>query len=153
MIGYSRSSYLPRQCGHFEPIFDRFGPQTPELCHIYCTVRAGDEPVRHGAAIRYGPRWFRVVVGTCTGPGEPLGGPGYRLTAWQLPHRPSNGDISTRILSLGTTSFDRGGDTIYSYTFHSIPIVFAVSVASTGGIRMDLMVESTLASGWLGCYW
>ena len=94
MIGYPRSSYLPRQCGHFEPIFDRFGPQTPELCHIYCTVRAGDEPVRHGAAMRYGPGWFRVVVGTCTGPGEPLGGPGYRLTACQLPHRPSNGGIS-----------------------------------------------------------
>jgi hypothetical protein len=75
MIGYSLRSYLPRQCGHFEPIFDRFGQQTPELYHIYCTVRAGDEPVRHGAAIRYGPGWFRVAVGTCTGPGEPLGGP------------------------------------------------------------------------------
>ena len=54
---------------------------------------------------------------------------------------------------LDVTFSNRGGETPYSCTFYSIPIVFAVSVASTGGIRMDLMVESTLASGWLGCYW
>jgi len=40
----------------------------------------------------------------------------------------------------------------YSYPTNSIPIVFSGSLASSGSIRMDLMVESTQASGWLRCY-
>ena len=35
---------------------------------------------------------------------------------------------------------------------NSIPIVLLGSLASISGIRMDLMAESSLASGWLRCY-
>ena len=40
----------------------------------------------------------------------------------------------------------------YSHLNDSIPIVFLGSLASTSVIRMDLMAEGTLASGWLRCY-